>query len=139
MTTAALTTVYRQIDEPTKAAVEHASRGEMREALIMTGTNDARRQINAGVRLALDLKDERQIQTLARIDATRAQRRDLGSYSEGDIIRPEQASDQLKKGAMYRVVGHAHGRLHVEQIEPTQASPSPSPSLKPLTPIAGAA
>ena len=70
---------------------------ERDRAIIVAGTNGARREINTMVRQAMDLAGRgSEFDTLLRVDMTQAQRRYAPSYSPGTVIQPEM--DYLKVG-----------------------------------------
>lgn len=74
--------------------------------LVVSGTNEARRNLNDGMRVALDLKGKgRDVATLHRIDLTQAQRRHAPSYKIGDVIQPERdyTRAQLERSQLYTV------------------------------------
>ena len=75
-------------------------------ALIVAGTNAARREINDLVRQAMQLEGRgRPCDTLLRVDMTRAQRRYAPSYQPGTVIQPERDYPRagLMRGGIYRV------------------------------------
>lgn len=61
---------------------------ERRETLVLTGTNEARRQINAAVREGLSLAGQgKTVETFERGDLTANQQRRAQFYAEGDAVR----------------------------------------------------
>ncbi|SAL60175.1 MobF family relaxase [Caballeronia humi] len=79
---------------------------ERRDTLIVAGTNQARREINAMVRESLRLTGQgREFETLTRVDLTQAQRRFAPSYRSGMVIQPEKDCPKagLARGETYRV------------------------------------
>lgn len=94
--------------------------------LIVSGTNEARREINRAVREDLGLAGEgREYATLVRRDTTQAERAFARHYSPGEFIQPEQDYPRagLVRGRLYEVqengpgnvltVRGAGGELHV--------------------------
>ena len=76
------------------------------KALIVAGTNDSRREINAMVRDAIGLAGiGREYETLIRVDMTQAQRRFAPSYQPGMVVQPERdyARAGLVRGEIYKV------------------------------------
>ena len=97
---------YVQLDE-----------GERRQTLIVAGTNDARRAINALVRERLDLPGGRAVSVLEGIDMTRAELSSAQSYEAGQIVVPQRSDGAaLVKGEQLLVLGHdlARNRLSVQ-------------------------
>ena len=85
------------------AAMEEAARAR---TLIVSGTNAARRELNALVRQELGIYGRgRQFETLSRKDSTQAERRQAPSYRVGEFIQPEKdyLRSGLRRGQLYRV------------------------------------
>ncbi|HCF5666986.1 TPA: conjugative relaxase [Pseudomonas aeruginosa] len=121
-------------------------RAERDQALIITGTNPSRIEINLGVREALGLagKGER-YDLLHREDTTQAERRHSKYYQKGNIIVPElNYANGLQRGVQYTVLDTGPGnkltvqgpdgktlqfspsrcsKLSVYQVEKTELSP----------------
>ena len=88
--------------------------------LIVTGTNEARRQINALAREGLGTAGKGlKFDTLTRRDTTRAERRYAKNYHIDDVIQPEKTyRNGLERGQTYRIVKTGPGnRLTVEARE----------------------
>lgn len=80
---------------------------ERRETLIVAGTNDARRAINALVREGLALPNGDQVAVLNNVDMTRAELRSAQSYEAGQIVVPQRTyGQQLIKDEQLTVVAH---------------------------------
>ncbi|MDM0015037.1 MobF family relaxase [Variovorax sp. J22P168] len=76
------------------------------KTLVVTGTNQARRQVTAMVREKLELAGKgRKVEILTRVDTTKAQRRFAPSYSRGMAIQPDSDYPRvgLARGEIYRV------------------------------------
>lgn len=74
--------------------------------LIVSGTNAARRELNALIRRELGIEGSgREFETLSRKDFTQAERRYAPSYRIGDYVQPEKdyVRTGLKRGELYRV------------------------------------
>jgi conjugative relaxase-like TrwC/TraI family protein len=85
--------------------------GERRETLIVAGTNDARRAINALVREGLALPSGDKVEILINVDMTRAELRSAQSYEAGQVVVPqrtyiEERGETLTKGEQLQVVSH---------------------------------
>jgi conjugative relaxase-like TrwC/TraI family protein len=63
---------------------------ERRETLIVAGTNDARRAINALVREGLALANGDRVEVLNNVDMTRAELKSAQSYEAGQIVVPQR-------------------------------------------------
>ncbi|RYX88820.1 MAG: conjugative relaxase [Comamonadaceae bacterium] len=143
MTKAYLTEIQRQVNPEIRAAVVHAARHEVpnavqvlrhaiievrqdaqrharlaeayvrlpaaerQETLIVAGTNDARRAINALVRKGLALPDGHPVELLHNVDMTRAELRSAQSYEAGQLLVPQRSYGQsLRQGEQLKVLGH---------------------------------
>lgn len=85
------------------AAMEEPERAR---TLIVSGTNAARRELNALVRRELEIESTgREFDTLSRRDLTQAERRHAPSYRIGDYVQPEKDYEKagLTRGELYRV------------------------------------
>jgi ATP-dependent exoDNAse (exonuclease V) alpha subunit len=103
--------------------------GERDATLIVSGTNEARRDINARVREAVGTAGQgREFDTLIRRDSTQAERRFSRNYRVGDVIQPEKTyRSGLHRGALYRVLDTGPGnRLTVAGPDRTPITFSPS-------------
>ena len=79
---------------------------ERTRTLIVSGTNAARRELNALIRRELGIEGTgREFDTLSRKDLTQAERRNAPSYQVGDYVQPERDYDKtgLRRGELYRV------------------------------------
>lgn len=79
---------------------------ERRETLVLTGTNEARRQINAAVREGLSLAGQgKTVETFERGDLTANQQRRAQFYAEGDAVRfdKDYRSLGVKSGEILKV------------------------------------
>ncbi len=80
---------------------------ERRETLIVAGTNDARRAINALVREGLALPNGHQVEVLNNVDMTRAELKSAQSYEAGQIVIPQRTyGASLIKDEQLTVVSH---------------------------------
>ncbi|MDM0108463.1 MobF family relaxase [Variovorax sp. J22R24] len=80
---------------------------ERSETLIVAGTNDARRSINALVRKGLSLPKGQSVEVLNNVDMTRAELRSAQSYDAGQIVVPQRTySRELVQDEQLRVVSH---------------------------------
>ena len=80
---------------------------ERAETLIVAGTNDARRAINALVREGLALPNGEKVEILNNIDMTRAELKSVQSYEAGQIIVPQRTyGSDLVKGEQLQVLAH---------------------------------
>lgn len=80
--------------------------------LIVSGTNEARREINQMVREGLGTAGKGiEFDTLVRVDTTQAERRHSKNYHVGYVIQPERdyAKTGLQRGELYRVVDTGPG------------------------------
>lgn len=87
-------------------AYARLSPAEQQRTLIISGTNEARREINANVRRALRLDEGGvPVEFLVRRDTTREERKFAKNYEVGDRVQPERdyPAQGLKKGVAYRV------------------------------------
>jgi len=75
------------------------------KTIIVSGTNEARREINSNVRAGLGLVGQgRNVDMLIRRDTTQAERRFSKNYKIGDVIQPEKDyRSGLTRGELYRV------------------------------------
>ena len=97
--------------------------------LIVSGTNEARREINVRVREASGTAGQgREFDTLLRRDSTQAERRFSRNYRVGDVIQPEKTyRSGLQRGALYRVLDTGPGnRLTVAGPDRTPITFSPA-------------
>ena len=80
---------------------------ERRETLIVAGTNDARRAINALVREGLALPNGHQVNVLNNVDMTRAELKSAQSYDAGQIVIPHRTyGTSLIKDEQLTVFSH---------------------------------
>jgi conjugative relaxase-like TrwC/TraI family protein len=90
-------------------ALEYArlSEGERARTLVVSGTNEARREINRAIREDLGLAGRgRELATLTRRDTTQAERLFAKNYAVGEVIQPERDYPRagLSRGALYEIV-----------------------------------
>jgi conjugative relaxase-like TrwC/TraI family protein len=87
------------------------SQAEREKTLIVSGTNEARREINDRVREAIGTQGQGQdFDLLIRRDATQAERRFSKNYHVGDVIQPEKNYQSgLERGSLYRVLDTGPG------------------------------
>lgn len=105
------------------------SPAEREATLIVSGTNEARRDINARVRQASGTAGRgRAFDTLIRRDSTQAERRYSRNYRVGDVIQPEKTyRSGLQRGELYRVLDTGPGnRLTVAGPDKTPITFSPA-------------
>lgn len=92
--------------------------------IIVTGTNEARREINKQVRIGLKLEGAGIVcHTLNRRDTTRAERMYAKHYRIGDFIQPERDYPRcgLIRGVLYRIEDSSIGnRLMIRSMENRQ-------------------
>jgi conjugative relaxase-like TrwC/TraI family protein len=80
---------------------------ERAETLIVAGTNDARRAINALVREGLSLSNGEKVEILNNVDMTRAELKSAQSYDAGQIVVPQRSYGAgLVQGEQLQVVSH---------------------------------
>lgn len=80
---------------------------EREQTLIVAGTNEARRAINALVREKLSLPNGEMVEVLNNVDMTRAELKSAQSYVSGQIVVPQRTyGADLTKGEQLHVVGH---------------------------------
>ena len=96
---------------------------ERERTIIVSGTNEARKEINEAVRQHLDISGVgTTFDTLSRRDSTRAERAYSQNYSVGELIQPERHYPRsgLVRGKLYKVVDTGPGnRLTVRSEEGT--------------------
>lgn len=121
------------------AALSPADRDK---TIIVAGTNEARHELNAGIRAALDTAGKGvSYDTLSRRDTTQAERTISSSYRIGDIIQPEltYAKAGLERGELYKVLDTGPGnRLTVEHSttgKRTEFSPQTYRNLSVYEPV----
>lgn len=82
------------------------SREDRSRTLVVSGTNEARRELNSLIRQKLGVDGNGvEFDTLSRKDVTQAERRQAPSYGVGDVVQPEKdyVKSGLKRGELYRV------------------------------------
>lgn len=104
---------------------------ERADTLIVAGTNEARRNINAKVREGLDLHGGHQVWVLESVDMTRAELKSAQSYDIGQVVVPQRSYGKaLLKGEQLRVVEVEHrpgrGTLTVRREDGTVFKFDPS-------------
>lgn len=108
-------------------------KAERDNALIITGTNESRKQINEGIRRGLELEGTGQkYNLLNRLDTTQAQRRHSKYYQKNAIIVPEQDyKNGLLRGEQYKILDTGPGnRLTVENNAGERIQFSPAQCTK---------
>jgi len=109
------------------AGMEEAARSR---TLIVSGTNAARRELNALVRQELGIEGKgREFETLSRKDSTQAERRQAPSYRVGEFVQPEKdyARVGLRRGELYRVAEiETRNRLVLERDDGSRMEIDPS-------------
>ena len=109
------------------------SKEEQQKALVVSGTNEARKAINDKIRQGLGLKGHGiEIEILSRRDFTKAQLKRIENYKAGDLIKPERDYQQLglKKYEHYRVAGIHKSRVTLERPDGSQVHWDPSKRAK---------
>lgn len=104
---------------------------ERADTLIVAGTNEARRSINAKVREGLALQGGRQVRILEPVDMTRAELKSARSYDIGQVVVPQRSyGNAVIKGEQLRVVdvgyGRGQGTLTVQREDGTVTALHPS-------------
>lgn len=104
-----------------RAAVAEAyselAENDRAKTIIVSGTNEARREINGHVRKSLGLEGQgSNVEMLIRRDTTQAERRFSKNYQVGDVIQPERTyKSGLQRGELYSVADTGPGnRLTVQ-------------------------
>ena len=109
------------------AAMDEAARSA---TLIVSGTNAARRELNALVRQELGIVGKGQeFETLSRKDSTQAERRYAPSYRIGEYVQPEKdyVRSGLVRGDLYRVAEiETRNRLVLEREDGSRLEIDPS-------------
>jgi len=86
------------------------SEPERTHTLIVAGTNEARREINALIRRNLSLEGGEQVCVLEPVDMTRAELRSTQSYDAGQVIIAQRSyGDDFPKGEHLQIVDVHHG------------------------------
>lgn len=105
------------------------SPAERERTLIITGTNQSRREINGYLREEIGLTGKgREFVALLRRDSTQAERRFAKYYRPGDIIQPEKSykSSGLERGQLYTVLELGQGnRLILQNSKGEQLAINP--------------
>lgn len=93
---------------------------EREKTIIVSGTNESRKDINDNVRQLLDLHGKgKELETLERRDSTKAERMYAKNYHYGDIIRfdTDYKRMNLSKGDLYRVIDkHSDNTLTLRRV-----------------------
>ena len=109
------------------ASMDEAGRSA---TLIVSGTNAARRELNALVRQELGIVGKGQeFETLSRKDSTQAERRYAPSYRIGEYVQPEKdyLRSGLVRGELYRVAEiETRNRLVLEREDGSRLEIDPS-------------
>lgn len=93
------------------------------ETIIVSGTNEARREINKIVRENIGTAGQgMEVDTLIRRDTTQAERRFSKNYRVGDLIQPEKDYKRsgLQRGELYRVEDTGPGNRLTVRAERSQ-------------------
>ena len=110
---------YARMDEGARSAT-----------LIVSGTNAARRELNALVRQELGMQGKgREYETLSRKDSTQAERRYAPSYRIGEYVQPEKdyVRSGLRRGELYRVAEiETRNRLVLERKDGSRLEIDPA-------------
>lgn len=77
---------------------------DRQSALILTGKNTDRIQINDAIRAKMDLTGGAKISSLEMIDSTAEATKMLATYERGDYIKLNQKTDRWKSGTVLQVV-----------------------------------
>lgn len=108
------------------AAMEEAARAR---TLIVSGTNAARRELNALVRHELGIDGKGlSFETLSRKDSTQAERRNAPSYRIGEFVQPDKDYPRsgLRRGELYRVAEiETRNRLVLERDDGSRLEINP--------------
>lgn len=111
-------------------AYSRLSEEERARTLVVSGTNEARRELNSLIRQKLGVQGQGvEFETLGRKDLTQAERRQASHYSLGDVIQPERdyAGSGLKRGELYKVTDiEARNRLVLSPPDGDQIEIDPS-------------
>lgn len=74
------------------------------KTLILSGTNESRRDINKGIRTALNIENQINVKTLEPVDYSAPQRKQIVSYETGQVlVFNEHALNGIKKSERYQV------------------------------------
>jgi conjugative relaxase-like TrwC/TraI family protein len=98
---------------------------DVKNALVITGKNVDRVQINEAIRAKLNLSGGEKITSLEMIDATAAQTKMTATYERGDFIKLNQKSGDWKAGTMLQVVDKTPDGLIVKDHEGTETTLHP--------------
>lgn len=78
---------------------------DRKKTLVVAGTNDARKSLNAEIRSQLAMTGGSPVDTFENFDMTRAEHRMAGSYKEGLLVMSEKPTQgALKRGQYYEVI-----------------------------------
>ena len=80
---------------------------DRKKTLVVAGTNDARKSLNAEIRSQLAMKGGKEVDTFENFDMTRAEHRMAGSYKEGLLVmseKPKPGEGALTRGQYYEVM-----------------------------------
>lgn len=90
---------------------------ERENTLVVSGTNEARKEINQRIRKGLGLNGQgKEIKVLVRKDFTKAELKRIENYQIGDFIKPERSYQKpgLQKQELYRVAERKKSKLIIE-------------------------
>jgi conjugative relaxase-like TrwC/TraI family protein len=106
---------------------------QRKETVIVSGTNRAREEINAAVRLMLGIQGTGSVfQSLRSRNLTDAEKRCTASYRAGDVVVPTQAykSLGLRRGEQARVLGCGAGKITLQRPDGTAVEWQPATTSK---------
>jgi conjugative relaxase-like TrwC/TraI family protein len=106
---------------------------QRKETLIVSGTNRAREEINAAVRVMLGVQGTGSVfQALRSRNLTDAERRSTASYRVGDVVVATKAykSLGLSRGDQARVIGGGAGKVTLQRPDGTTVEWQPAAASK---------
>lgn len=99
--------------------------GDIKNAVIVTGKNVDRIQINEAIRAKLNLRGKGKISSLEMIDTTAEVAKKIATYECGDYIKFRQKCGSWKAGAMLQVVAKTPDGLTVKDGKGDEATINP--------------
>ena len=108
----------KRYDEISKAYLRQ-SPDQRKQTLIVAGTNEARREINARVREGLKLPEGRQFAVLEAMDATRAELKQASTYAKDLVVAYHRESGSIKRDQLYNVEGQGEGLVKLRDEQGT--------------------
>ena len=106
---------------------------EQQKALVVSGTNEARKSINEKIRNGLKLSGQGQeVEVLERKDLTRTQLKQIAHYKIGDFIQPERSYQKLglQKQELYRVAEIHRSKIVLEHAKGSRITWKPEQRSK---------